>query len=821
MTESGNAKKREEVLKKYLANLSKNIAKLEEMWGHLRHVQWNQQVLSSLKLLTHKLLGGALALHLHKIAYDLKSLDYNLAQIDDDSGAPNFQDNDLIEQCILALKATSNDLANHKPEKVIDNSSIEVSNLDKQEKLLYIVDDDQVIRDLLAGELEACGYQVNLFENLQSLYDSLNQETPSLVILDIVFPEEGALAGVDALKHLRSQMGLKIPVIFISARSDMVARLRCLRAGGNAFFGKPVEIKPLVEKIEELTPDDQTRHRALIIDDDEISLELHADQLQSANFKVRKVNNPLNAMKEINQFQPDVLLLDMKMPMCNGLELADVLRQDNHFTELPIIFITGDNSEETRQQAEAVENSQFLTKPVERSELLDASLTAARQYAVVKHKQTRQKPSSKQSPIKKRQQFIENLDRVINGRSSELEQYHLYYLVLDNINNVKQHVGLRNLDEINSKLFKVILPQLSPQDSVTSVTDGALLLLIKGEFDHSWDLANQLINELDHIAYTQGEESLKTSASIGMFSLNTPIANSIDSIAYAEAAVNQAKNAGGNKVVAVLNAHNKTIDESAQMVLSEKLESAIRDKAYILNFQTIATSENSDFQAFEVLVRLKDDMGRQISPIKFFETARNLDAIVEMDRWIYSATTQAMQSDKTGLMSAKMFLKVSTETLSYNLLPTIVNGLIQESRILGERRLIFMLDQSSIENHLEQSTRFAEAIHHINCDIALENYDYHQSFDIIEALKPGYIKLNASLINEAMKSAHTQVDLKSFIGYCKNRGISIIAAQIEEESTLDICKTLGIKLFEGFFIQKPTASLQQAYEANRLWSESN
>lgn len=819
MAESGNQSKREQVLQKYLVNLPKNIAKVEEMWEHLRHVQWNQQVLSSLKLLSHKLLGGALALHLHKIAYDLKSLDYNINQIDDDSGSPNFQDNDLIDQCIVALKSTHKDLANHQPQLADFQQPTKTSAPRGREKLLYVVDDDQIVRDLLTGELEACGYQVKVFGNLQSLYDSLSQETPSLVILDIVFPKEGALAGVDALTHLRSQMGLKVPVVFISARSDMVARLRCLRAGGNAFFGKPVAIESLVEKIEELTPEDRTRHSVLIIDDDEISLELHAEQLAMANFNVRKVINPLNAMKDINQFQPDVLVLDMKMPMCNGLELADVLRQDINFSQLPIVFVTGDASDETREQANAVGNSQFLTKPVVQSELIDACLTAARQFTIIKEQQLRQRSSTKQSPIKKRHAFIENLDRTINGRSRELSNSHLLYLVLDQIDAVREHVGLRNLDDINQQLFKTILPLLNPQDITTAVTDGALLLLINGEFEHCWNLAKELLKELNNIDFKKGEDSLSGKCSIGIFSLNTPIANSIDSIAYAEAAVNQAKESGGNKIVAVVNAQNEKLESSEQMILSEKLESAIKHKDYLLNFQSIVDCNNQDFQAFEVLVRLRDDMGREILPVKFFETARNLQAIIEMDRWIYSATTEAMQTDKTGLMSTKMFLKVSTETLGYNLLPTIVNSLINESRILGDRQLVFMLDQSGIENQLSQSVKFAQAMHHINCDIALENFDYRQSFNVIEEISPGFIKINASLIHQALKSPKESIDLKSFIAYCDSKDVNLIAAQIEDESTLEECKSLGIRFFEGFLIQRPSASLNEASQKNYFWNK--
>jgi len=754
MPEQNKTSKREIALKNYLAQLPQNIHKIEEMWSHLRHVQWNPQVLTSLKHLTHKLLGGALTLHLHKIAYDLKALDYNLHQMDDDSPAPKVQDSLLIEENVNKLKSSLDE------EKYFESTVDPASLADllahdqdgKAEKIIYLVDDDQVIHDILGSQLEASGYKVKSFTKLSMLYESLKTETPNLLILDIVFPGEGALAGVDALKNLRMKTGFQIPVIFISARSDMVARLRCLRAGGNAFFSKPVDIKSLLVKIEELTPKEHSQYRALIIDDDDISLDIHGNALQSANFLVKKVSNPLNAVKEIHQYHPDVLLLDLMMPMCNGFELADLLRQDDHFATLPIIFLTGDNSDKTRQQAEQVDNSQYLTKPVEAATLLGHSLKAARQYRIFRSKTKLAIRAAHESLVERRHVFIDKLDRIINGQSDRLAGCQLMYLLLDNLDAIRQHFGLRKLDEINERLFSNLLPFLSHDDMATAITDGALLVLYHADFGKGLATAKAIKNKFSQLNFAEGEPGLSAHVSIGLFSLDTPIANSIDSVAYAESAVNQAHESGGNKVVAVVNQESKSLEKSQQLILSEKLEAAIRDKDYVLNFQCILHLDDPSFDAYEVLVRLQDDMGRELSPSRFLETVRRLDAVIEMDRWIYSATTAAIHKDQAHLMSAQMFLKVSLQTLGYNLLPTIVNGLINASRILSERQLVFLLDHQCVEKNIDRARQFSEAMRKIKCELAIENFQFDLSTHFIEEIQPAYLKINVSDIMESYQN---------------------------------------------------------------------
>ena len=66
--------------------------------------------------------------------------------------------------------------------------------------------------------------------------------------MDIVFPE-GDLAGTDMIAKLRGVTGDRFPVLFMSTRRDLVARLEATRAGGAAYLTKPLDIVEIIDKL--------------------------------------------------------------------------------------------------------------------------------------------------------------------------------------------------------------------------------------------------------------------------------------------------------------------------------------------------------------------------------------------------------------------------------------------------------------------------------------------------------------------------------------------------------------------------------------------
>lgn len=110
----------------------------------------------------------------------------------------------------------------------------------------------------------------------------------------------------------------------------------------------------------------------LIVEDDVSVSQLLADVLDMMNYKSHQVHNVTQAMRYIATNLPRAVLLDLRMPDFNGIEVCQMLRQDLGTRHLPIFVISGASDEEEIKAVLAAGADVFLSKPVGINELIDA-----------------------------------------------------------------------------------------------------------------------------------------------------------------------------------------------------------------------------------------------------------------------------------------------------------------------------------------------------------------------------------------------------------------------------------------------------------------
>ncbi|MBL8510297.1 MAG: response regulator, partial [Betaproteobacteria bacterium] len=152
----------------------------------------------------------------------------------------------------------------------------------QHERLAYIVEDDLLLAKNLAIQLSYFGYQARIFDNPQSLVENTDGVIPAAIIMDIVFPA-GGLSGLQLFANNIVPAFSQVPLIFISGKNDFQSRLEAARAGGAAYFPKPIDIGALINTLDSLTAGESPiPYRVLVIDDDEPTARYHANLLQLA-----------------------------------------------------------------------------------------------------------------------------------------------------------------------------------------------------------------------------------------------------------------------------------------------------------------------------------------------------------------------------------------------------------------------------------------------------------------------------------------------------------------------------------------------------------
>lgn len=116
--------------------------------------------------------------------------------------------------------------------------------------LIYIVEDDVNIREIERYALKNSGFEVQEFECGKELYKAVEKHVPSLILLDIMLPNED---GLDILTELRSKKATKkIPIIMVTAKTTELDKVKGLDLGADDYMTKPFGIMELISRVKAL-----------------------------------------------------------------------------------------------------------------------------------------------------------------------------------------------------------------------------------------------------------------------------------------------------------------------------------------------------------------------------------------------------------------------------------------------------------------------------------------------------------------------------------------------------------------------------------------
>ncbi|HFE38625.1 MAG TPA: response regulator, partial [Gammaproteobacteria bacterium] len=234
-----------------------------------------------------------------------------------------------------------------------------------KERLVYLLDTDKAYLEKISVELLNAGFKVACFRETSEFEKHCEHTTPNFVISDIAFATDEQKSLSSVITRLREASDQIFSITFISAQDSTQSRLAAVRAGGSHYFVKPLDIDKLITtftSVNHIT--NFSKYRVLLVDDDKDLLAFHSGILNPKEFIVETESDPLNALDKIKSFQPELVIFDYYMPKCSGLELAKIIRQDEQYTELPIVFLSSESNLEVQLEGMNVGGDDFLSKPV-------------------------------------------------------------------------------------------------------------------------------------------------------------------------------------------------------------------------------------------------------------------------------------------------------------------------------------------------------------------------------------------------------------------------------------------------------------------------
>ena len=414
---------------------------------------------------------------------------------------------------------------------------------DRDHKLVYVCDDDLYQCQNLKAQISCYGFQVVAFENLVAFLEAMGKTPPDAVVMDMIHADRrtgGAETVQEALEGREHP-----PVIFLSSSAELTSRLAAVRAGASAYFVKPPNIPDLCSTLHTLTATDVPEpYLILIIEDEPHLAEMYAATLQQAGMETRVLNDPLEAFPLLFELRPDLILMDMHMPGCNGMDLAKAIRQLEAYISVPIVFLSGETDVDLHFQARRMGGDEFLIKPIKPEHLISAVSVRAERMKLIRSLMVRDAMTGllNHSAVK------EALQKHIERARRSGEDICFAMIDLDHFKKVNDCYGHPVGDQVLVALAGLLKQRLRKSDVVGRYGGEEFAVILP---DCSWEKAAALLNELREsfagISFRAGDEAFSATFSCGVASQVEGVSME-ELCAAADKALYEAKGNGRNRV---------------------------------------------------------------------------------------------------------------------------------------------------------------------------------------------------------------------------------------------------------------------------------
>ncbi len=384
---------------------------------------------------------------------------------------------DLLRVCD-SVKAMRSELEQGpaKPEtSAKDEAGAEVQPEKDNRLRLVIVDNDREVAAALALEATHRGMKAEVANDPGKIDSLLSPNSPNAVLLDPAFPD-----GIDKGLEFLSQLAARhrsTPVLAFTSVKTFADRLKVAQHDARAFLEKPMPAAQVVDALAHLLERRKaTRVRVLAVDDDPATLAALQQFLEPRGIVLNALSDSKQFWGALESFFPDLLLVDYDMPDVTGLELCRVLRNDQRWRGIPLLFLTEHDDPETLQKVFDAGADDYVTKPFVGPELLARVTTrfgrAHHRWDTLDKELVTGAESLKTS--------IWYLDRLFRLATRRRERLCLVVLDLDDFEHINSQYGHPAADLVYRRLNELLTGAFRVEDVVTRWEEDEIVIGLYG-----------------------------------------------------------------------------------------------------------------------------------------------------------------------------------------------------------------------------------------------------------------------------------------------------------------------------------------------------
>lgn len=335
---------------RYLESLSPICDDLKNMLHGLQEARMSPALVDHLARLAHNIAGSGGSYGFPDISWKARALEECLRG--------QSVDRDEIIALLRELITTCEKILN-RPVKVSLQQFVAARPEAQALATVLVVDSNQEIRRMF-GSLLADSATVVSARTAAEAFTIIEKARPDLILLDDQMPD--SLSGLTMLEELRLKPDYRhIPVIMVTANNDVTKVQRIANSNVRDYLVKPIQPQQAAERVKAHLR--RLRTSVLVVDDDNAIRALLYNVFIAAGFQTRMAENGFEALDQMRDSAPDIVLLDYQMPGMDGPAVLEAMKGDETLADALVVFLTGKRDVEDVTRALKLGAIDYIVKP--------------------------------------------------------------------------------------------------------------------------------------------------------------------------------------------------------------------------------------------------------------------------------------------------------------------------------------------------------------------------------------------------------------------------------------------------------------------------
>ncbi|MGI9285994.1 MAG: GGDEF/EAL domain-containing response regulator [Pseudomonadales bacterium] len=563
-----------------------------------------------------------------------------------------------------------------------------------------------------------------------------------------------------------------------------------------------------------------TNATIMMVDDEPLTMEMVQIFLEDAGYSnfVLVEKSPL-AMETIARKQPDVVLLDLNMPEVSGFEILSAIRAKEALKYLPVIVLTSSTDAETKLQALELGATDFLSKPVDASELA----LRVRNMLAVKAYQDQLAYYDPLTGLPNLSLITDRTTLALNKAERDNSIVAVLLITLSRFKEVKETLGQNASDTILKEIAQRIETCLRASDSIgrididqiqryiSRVNGDEFMLLLPGirKTEDAAIVAKRITERLS-LPIAAGKHEVVVQANVGIAAY--PADGEKTTVLMRNAASAASLAAQTQDMHYQFYSQEFNACSMKRLNLESLLRKALENNELSLHYQPKVAVDTGRVYGVEASLRWQNSELGNVSPVEFVPIAEDAGLISAIGEWVLKeACRQQQKWQHAGLGELNVAVNLSVKQFHESRLIKTVQTVI-ESTGINPQSLTLEVTESALIGDIEQSVLILKQLQEMGPKLSIDDFGTgYSSLSYLKQFPLNELKIDRSFIMDLQSDARDAAIVNAIIFLAQSLGMSVVAEGVELQEQLDFLHKKRCDVYQGYLYSRPlpVAELEQ------------